>query len=157
MIWGERRGWNPQPSVQSTDALPVEPQSRSLEFQSKHNGLKLIPGKTERFLPLFLKESSVSGGRKPQRTVCPSGLGQVWRPGGLKRACEAEQPFEFQLGLDVVRYSLGCHENLLLPYKGTPRVKKYNPCPKELINDWPVDLPVPDATRIFSHFTLSVS
>ena len=128
-----------------------------LAVQRKQTGLQLTPHKTKRFLPLSLKEFSAPGARKPQGTHCPSGLTQTWTPGGLKRACQAEQPFEFQLGLDVVRYSLGCHENLLLPYKGTPRVKKYNPCLKELINAWPVDLPVPDATRIFSHLTLSVS
>ena len=90
-----------------------------LAVQRKQTGLQLTPHKTKRFLPLSLKEFSAPGARKPQGTHCPSGLTQTWTPGGLKRASEAEQPFELQFGLDHFRDGPGYHENLLLRYKGT--------------------------------------
>src|SRR3984893_19304765 len=84
MIRDERRNLNPRPSVPQTDALPAPPPSRRVEFQSKQNGLQLIPRKTEHALPLSLKEFSVSRARKPRGTICPGGPGHVGTPGGLQ-------------------------------------------------------------------------
>src|SRR6266853_811321 len=58
----------------AADAQPTELHSMRIEFQSKQNGLRCIPRKTEYVLPLSLKELSIFGTRKSQGPLCFKGL-----------------------------------------------------------------------------------
>jgi len=99
-----------------------------VELTSNFEHGPALPHDARCLVGLPLEERRFPNARSSLRSPRLTNLGWPKTLGGLECACQAEQPFEFQIDIDLVRFDPGWHDFLLLPTRGMLRYQgSYNP------------------------------